>query len=236
MCRQKYSDINTSCFLFPEGAFFYYYELQGTASVINTQQSMNKNKKLQNKYEKHSETNVAFMLISKQQLVCLRNVRHKGLCVACADKNRLNAHIQPQLTDHAITHITWEKGIKNAAVLLYTISHLKQLVITAFSFQFSPIKLPLTLQLMQNTDKCKMSPSSVRQEFQFHKITISVCSLPLHLVLIFHLQYFISSFSPCWPCKSQINFHLKCLTTDCSWKLLDCGSAILQTFSKSFGN
>lgn len=163
-------------------------------------------------------------------------MRHKGLCVERTDKNRLNAHIQPQLTDHAITHITWEKEIKNAAVLLYTISHLKQLVITAFSFQFSPIKLPLTLQLMQNTDKCKMSPSSVRQEFQFHKITISVCSLPLHLVLMFHLQSFISSFSPYWPCKSQINFHLKCLTTDCSWKLLDCGSAILQTFSKSFGN
>lgn len=27
--------------------------------------------------------------------------------------------------------------------------------------------------------------------------------------LIIHLQHFISSFSPRWPCKSQINFHLK---------------------------
>lgn len=142
------------------------------------------------------------------------------LKVEWADEKKLNTHIQPQMADHAITHISKEKEIKDAAVLLYTISHLKQLVITPFSFRFSPIKLPLTLQLMQNTDKCKMSPSSARQEFQFQKITISVCLLPLHLVLIFHLQHFISSFSPHWPCKSQINSQLKCLTTDCCWKLL----------------
>lgn len=114
-------------------------------------------------------------------------MRYKALLVEQPDKkkqkkNNLNTHVQPQTTDHAITYITGEWEIKDAAVLLYTIPHLKQSLITPISFQFSPIKLPLTLQLMQNTDKCKMSPSSARQEFQFHEITISVCSLPLHLV------------------------------------------------------
>lgn len=71
---------------------------------------------------------------------------------------------------------------------------------------------------MQNTDKCKMSPISARREFKFHKITISVCCSLAAPCLIFHLQRFISSFSPRWPCKSQINFHFECLTSDCCRK------------------
>lgn len=104
-------------------------------------------------------------------------------------------------------------------MLFYTVPHLKQCVIRPFSFCFNPIKLPLTLQFMQNTDKRKMSPSCARWEFKFHRITITVCCSLTAPCLIFHLQRFISSFSPHWPCKSQINFHLKCLTSDCCRKM-----------------
>lgn len=191
-------------------------------------------------YQKFQKLSVILITFSKNKWGIYNEIKtgfgeiYKALKVEQADKKKLNTHVQ--MTDQAITYITEEKEIKDAAMLLYTIPHFKQLVITPFSFRFSPIKLPLTLQLMQNTDKCKMSPSSGRQEFQFHKITISVCLLPLHLVLIFHLQHFISSFSPHWPCKSQINFLLKCLTTDCCWKHRDCIAAMVWTLSKSFGN
>lgn len=124
----------------------------------------------------------------------------------------------PYWANHVITHVNVEWEIKGAAVLFYTIPHLKKSVITPLSFCFNPIKLPLTLQFMQNTDKCKMSPISARREFKFHKITISVCCSLTAPWLIFHLQRFISSFSPRWPCKSQINFHFKCLASDCCRK------------------
>lgn len=125
----------------------------------------------------------------------------------------------PYWINHAISHNNVEWEIKGAAVLFYTIPHLKQCAIRPFSFRFNPIKWPLTLQSMQNTDKRKMSPSSARREFKFHKITITVCRSLTAPRLVFHLQPFMSSLSPHWPCKSQINFHFKCLTTDCCRKM-----------------
>lgn len=64
---------------------------------------------------------------------------------------------------------------------LSTILYCRQSVITPFSFLFSPIKLPLTLQLMQNTDKCK----NVTEFFQMGLLV----PLDHHLLftcLIFH--------------------------------------------------
>lgn len=126
--------------------------------------------------------------------------------------------------------------IKGAAVLFYTFPHLKKCAIRPFSFWFNPIKLPLTLQFMQNTDKRKMSTSSARREFKFHKITITGCCSLTAPCLIFHLQHFISSFSPHWPYKSQINFHLKCLTTDCCRKMPSSVLGNMVDRGKSYGN
>lgn len=69
----------------------------------------------------------------------------------------------------------------------------------------------------------KCHPGSARREFKVPQDYHLCLHSPTATCLIFHLQHFISSFSPRWPCKSQINFHLKCLTTDCCWKLLSWG-------------
>lgn len=69
----------------------------------------------------------------------------------------------------------------------------------------------------------KCHPGSARREFKVPQDYHLCLHSPTVPCLIFHLQHFISSFSPRWPCKSQINFHLKCLTTDCCWELLSWG-------------
>ena len=69
-----------------------------------------------------------------------------------------------------------EKRIQDSP--LNTILYCRQSEITPFSFQFSPIKLPLTLQLMQNTDKCK----NVTEFFQMGLL------VPLDHHLLFYLS------------------------------------------------
>lgn len=100
-----------------------------------------------------------------------------------------------------------------------TIAHCQWSVITLFSFRFTPMKLPLALRVMQNPDKCKnatqFSQTGITVPTDYH---LSLCLL-LALTLIFHLQCFVSSCSPHWPCKSLINFHFQSLTTESLWKV-----------------